>query len=521
MTIEAAFSLAKDCNSAGRLNEAEAVCRSILQHTPNHADALHLLGATLYQLGRYLDSAQAFSRCVELNPDDEFAWNDLGAALYTAGQYPDAIRAFRKALGIQPNFQEAVTNLAEGLRVTGEYAQAASILWDVVAADPNCVDALNTLGASLTELGRMDEAVQMLKNALAVDPNFAPAINNLAVAQWAQGALDAAAASYQRVLRLRPNWSMGRYSLGCVQLLQGDFQQGFPNYEHRRDAHELGQVFRKFTQPRWKGEPLDGKRILVHVEQGFGDMIQFVRYVPMVRARGARVILQCQPELSRLFQRIEGIDELLLDGDLTNFDVECPLLSLPYTLKTTLHTIPGTVPYLRPDPSLVSFWRQRLRSWEGQLKVGLVWSGRAAPDPLRSVPPDSLSQLGELPGISFFSLQKHDPSRKFGIVSPNLDLIDWTQDLKDFADTAALIENLDFVITIDTAVAHLAGALGKRAFVLLKHVPDWRWQLHGTESPWYPTLRLFRQLSPGDWKTPIHDLSETLRPISRAAVASL
>lgn len=494
---------------AGRLLDAEGVYRQVLRTWPDLVDALRLLGSVLYEQGRLPESIRALGRVVELRPADGSAWNDFGVALHTAGQYPDAISAFRRSLALLPDLQQAATNLAEALRVTGEYEQAVAILRSVLAGDPSCVDALNTFGASLTKLGKVDEAIDALRCALTLNPQFTPALNNLAVAFWEKGQLDDAAAAFARLLEIQPNWAMGKYCLGVVQLLQGNFQKGLANYEHRRDAQELGAVYRKFAQPRWNGEQLNGQRILLHVEQGFGDMIQFVRYAPMVIERGGRVILQCQPELSRLFRGIEGIEELILDGAVPQFDVECPLMSLPYALKTTPQTIPARIPYLRADAAMVGRWNQRLSAWRNQLKVGLVWSGRSTPDPARSVPSENLAPLGDLAGVAFFSLQKHDAAQSSHAV-PGLKLVDWALELNDFADTAAFIENLDLVITIDTAVAHLTGALGKRTFTLLKSVPDWRWGLNRADSPWYPTMRLFRQPCPGDWSTPIRQVADLL-----------
>ena len=269
----------------------------------------------------------------------------------------------------------------------------------------------------------------------------------------------------------------------------------------------------EFAQPPWDGSELNGKTVLLHAEQGLGDSIQFVRYVPMVRDRGGKVVLQCQPALSRLFTGLPGIDRVIKNGDpIPRFDAHCPLLSLPRAFGTTLDSIPASVPYLTADPAAALDWAKRLADRPGK-KVGIVWAGRAGyvGDRTRSLSLTTLAPLACASGITWYSLQKGYAAAQISDAPQGMELIDRTAELNDFADTAALIANLDLVISVDTAVAHLAGAMGKSVWTLLPYAPDWRWLLNRDDSPWYPTMRLFRQQRPGDWGEVIQRIAESLR----------
>jgi hypothetical protein len=282
--------------------------------------------------------------------------------------------------------------------------------------------------------------------------------------------------------------------------------------EWRRREPEFGYTSRTFNVPRWRGDDLAGKRILLHIEQGYGDIIQLVRYVPLVAQRGAKTILECPPALERLMGTLGGADQLVTDyASVPPYDLECPLPSLPGVFQTTLETIPANVPYLRADAELSSRWRKRM-STDG-LKVGLCWAGKADHQGkrIRSLSLAALQGLAEVSSAEYFSLQKGDGAVEADSPPKGLRLTDWADELTDFADTAALIDNLDLVITIDTAVAHLAGAMGKPVWVLLLFDPDWRWLLDRTDSPWYPTMKLFRQPEPGNWQAAIARIVQELK----------
>jgi hypothetical protein len=294
----------------------------------------------------------------------------------------------------------------------------------------------------------------------------------------------------------------------------GDFENGWKGYEYRIQTKELDIGSVQFPQPRWEGHDLKGQRILIHAEQALGDTIQFIRYLPQVAQRGGRVVLQVQPELFQLLKDFPHAEQVLARGDaLPDFDVQCPLLSLPLILHSGSQ-ISNEVPYIKPDALAVEHWRAKLAD-EARLKVGLVWAGKPEHknDHNRSMPARMFASLNQIPNVRFFSLQKGDAAKQLADLSSQLDVTDFTSELNDFVDTAGLIQNLDLVITVDTAVAHLAGAIGKPVWVLLPFVPDWRWLLDRSDSPWYPTMRLFRQPRIGDWESPVNSVAAGLKQL--------
>jgi hypothetical protein len=328
----------------------------------------------------------------------------------------------------------------------------------------------------------------------------------------ALGRTDEAIATYRRAIAIDPNHGGAHNNLALTLLSRGDFEEGWREHEWRWTVEPNKRYRPNFAQPLWDGSDLNGQRILVHAEQGFGDAMQFARYVPLIQQRGGRVIVQCQTELVRLFKTLAGVEEFLARGDaLPDFEVHCPFSTLPLAFRTTVDTIPAEFPYLRPEGELSTQWRKRVP--EGVLKVGLVWGARPFPSPGRSVPLSTFAPFGDVEGVWYCSLQKGDPARETRTPPAGLTLTDWTDELHDFTDTAALIGNLDLVISIDTSIIHLAGAIGKPVWVPLLHVPDWRWMLGREDSPWYPTVRLFRQPVRGDWATPIRRIVEELQKL--------
>jgi hypothetical protein len=323
--------------------------------------------------------------------------------------------------------------------------------------------------------------------------------------------LDAAAEAYRQAIEWRADFVSAKFNLALTQLLQGSFVEGFTGFEARWDLPDLAKTRQHFSQPQWDGSDLNGRTILLHAEQGIGDTIQFIRYAPLVAQRGGRVVFQCPEAMTRLFEGFPGIDRFVVRGrELPEFDLHCPLLSLPLAMKTTLETIPASVPYLSADAESVSRWRKRLP--RDSVNVGLAWAGRAehSNDRLRSMALTDFAPLVDAPGVNFFSLQKGDAAEQLRSTPDGLAITDWTEQLQDLSDTAALIDALDLVITVDTSVAHLAGALGKPVWVLLPFAPDWRWMLDRSDSPWYPTMRLFRQPQARDWRSPVEQVAQAL-----------
>jgi tetratricopeptide (TPR) repeat protein len=474
LTTQDTFDLALQHHQAGRLQEAEQLYRQVLAQQPEHAIAMHHLGLIAHKVGRNDAAVNLMRQAIALDPNLPDAYNNLGAALQGTGQLDEAIAAYRQAIVLQPIHAEAHSNL----------------------------------GSALKRKGQLDEAIAVYRRAIALNPNFPEAHNNLGNALRDKGQLDEAITAFRQAIALRPDYADAHCSLAVALLARKDFQEGWEEYEWRwkGNARILRPPPQKFIQPQWDGRPLESRTILLYTEQGFGDAIQFIRYVPLVAERGGKIIIACQAQLQRLFKINSRGWQIVSDGEiLPRLDLHCPLLSLPRVFHTTLPGIPQTVSYLQADAEAAIRWQLRLTSQSPIVNVGLAWAGSPTNtnDRNRSMKLASLAPLAQVPGVRFISLQKGKAAVEAKTPPVGMQLIDWTEDLKDFADTAALIANLDLVIAVDTAVVHLAGAMGKPVWTLLPFVPDWRWLLERDDSPWYPSMRLFRQPSLGDWDSVI------------------
>jgi Tfp pilus assembly protein PilF len=447
-------------------------------------------------------------RAIVLRPNYVEAYSNLSNVLRDLGQLDEAVTAARQAISLRPDYAQAHNNLANALKGKGQLDEAIASYLHAITFTPSYVEAHCNLSGALIDGGQLNEAIGAARQAISLDPNYAQAHSNLGNALKDAGQLDAAIAAYRRAVHLKPDFAQGHFNLGVALLMRGDFNEGWRQYEWRGKERRARSLMVRFPQPLWDGGDLSGRTIFLHMEQGFGDMIQFIRYLPLVAGRSGRVFVESPRELIRLFGELPGVAGWILRGQpLPAFDVQCPLLSLPRVFATTLQTIPSQKNLLRRDPNLAQAWGRRPELQQPGLKVGLVWAGQSKPVD-RSVNPADLAPLAELDNIRFFSLQK------LKAPLPPLELIDWTDELEDFADTAALIANLDLILTIDTSVAHLAATLGKPTWVLLNFAPDWRWMMDRSDSPWYPTMRLFRQPRHGDWKNPIAQVKEALHALT-------
>ncbi len=478
LAIDRDFQTALQHHRAGRLPQARALYQQILAQQPEHAGALHFSGVMALQEGRNDVAADLIAKAIGLQPNSPEAYCNLGIALQGKGQLDGAIAAYRRAIGLKPDYPEAHSNL----------------------------------GAALRDTGNLDDASAALRRAIALRPGFADAHSNLGIVLREMGMLDEARTAYRRAIALKPGYPEAHHNLALLLLLQGEFLEGWNEFEWRWRCKQFLSPRRTFGQAQWDGSDLAARTILLHAEQGFGDTIQLVRYVPLVAARGGQVVLEAAPELRRLLQGTRGIARWVDAGDaLPPFDVHCPLLSLPMAFGTTLQNIPHTVPYVQADAEGVERWRKEL-SGDGRRKVGLAWAGEPTHgnDRNRSLSLSALAPLADAKGVTFYSLQKGDAAKQATNPPAGMELIDRTAELTDFADTAAFIANLDLVISVDTAVAHLAGAMGKPVWTLLPFVPDWRWLMQREDSPWYPTMRLCRQRGRGDWGSVISRVAEAL-----------
>jgi Flp pilus assembly protein TadD len=547
LTIQQTFDLALRHQQAGRLRDAEQLYRQVLARQPEHAIAIHNLGVIALQVGHYDVAMELLRRFIAVNPNDPEAHSNLGIALKNKGQLDAAIAAFRRAIALNPNLPQVHSNLGSVLKDKGQLDEAIAACRRAIALRPDYPEAHNNLGVALKDKGDFDEAIAACCRAIALRPNYAEAHYNLgnalkdkgqfdeAIAAYRQavglkadlaeahsnlgnalkdkGRFDEAIASYRQAIALSPNLSEAHNNLALALLTRGDLQQGWEEYEWRWKCKEFPSPPRNFTQPQWDGRPLENRTLLLHVEQGIGDALQFIRYLPLVEQRGGRIIIECQAELQRLFQNIAGSSQVVAQGQsLPAFDLHCPLLSLPRVFGTNLANVPNIVPYLHADAEDVSRWQRRLADHPPLARVALAWAGNPTQqnDRNRSMKLEMLATLGQMPGVRFFSIQKGAAAAEAKNPPPGMELVDWTEEMKDFADTAALIANLDLVIAVDTAVAHLAGAMGKPVWTLLSFVADWRWLLQRPDSPWYPTMRLFRQPARGDWNSAIARMVDAL-----------
>ena len=546
VTVQQAFDLALQHHQAGRLAEAEAVYRQILALQPNHAEALHHLGILAHQLGRNELAIEWIRQAVALNPGNPAAHGNLGEALRALGRLDEAVAAYRCALGINPRIAEIFNNLGNALKGQGRGDEAVAAYRQAIGLQPLFANAHSNLGSVLVEQGDPEGAILACRRALELKPDFAEAQSNLGVALAEVGRLDDAVAAYRRALEFQPNLAethrnlgaamveLGRYEEAATALrraleiepgnaranfdqallwlLLGDFERGWPAYESRWEAHRLTR--RNFSQPPWDGRVLDGGRVLLHAEQGFGDAIQFIRYAGRIEERGGKVIVECPPALAELFRSAHGVSDVVVAGEaLPPFDVHVPMLSLPWVFQTGGESIPRAVPYLSADPRRRVLWEKRLGSERARRRVGLAWSGspRHRHARKRDLALEKLGPLLRLDGIDFFRLPMDggaDDVRRLPAASV---IIDHTEHIADFADTAALLTELDLIVSVDTAVAHLAGALGRPTWTLLPYVPDWRWGLEREDTPWYPTMRLFRQPALGNWDAVIERVVAELR----------
>lgn len=534
-------------HKAGRLAEAEPIYRRVLQSEPANPQALHLLGMLQMQTGRAPDALKslraaaqsapqvaqihfalstasrlcgqlaeaqaAAQKSIGIRPLFAPAHNELGLALVNQGRMTEAIASWRRAVQLKPDYAEALSNLGAALAQEEQVDEAIKVLRQVLELNPNYPAAHNNLANALDEAGYTEDAIFHWQKAVELKPDFFDALQNLAKAIHQRGDDATALELITRAIAADPKDPHARFLHGLILLTQGNLADGFPEYEFRTQSKHFDLKGRAFPQPRWDGGDVAGKRLLLHTEQGLGDTIQFSRYATLLAERGAEVIFESPPELVELLKRLDGVREIVIRGEpLPSFDLHASVVSLPMLFKTTLETIPAKVPYLSPPPERIARWSEILGESTGTRRVGLVWAGNPdhTNDAQRSIPLAAFDPLASVPGVTWFSLQKTRSMSLIPAVGSALGMIDHTTALLDFADTAALISQLDLVITVDTAVAHLAGAMGKPVWTLVAYVPDWRWLKDRTDSPWYPSMRIFRQSTLGNWSSVIGDVGHSL-----------
>ncbi|HTJ92542.1 MAG TPA: tetratricopeptide repeat-containing glycosyltransferase family protein [Pararobbsia sp.] len=557
--IDSLFQQALALHQNGALDEAEASYREVLALRPRHLDAMQLLGTLALQsarldegiewlsrasaidarqpvihsnlafalnaLGRHDEALARADKAIALARDLADAHNNRGNALAGLNRAADAVTSFDRAIALQPSMPEAWNNRGCALRDLGLAEEAVQSCERAIALRSEYADAWSNRANALSDLNRPDDAKTSYERALAIQPEFADGWSNLGLTLVDLGEHDSALRCYERALAINPAHASAHWHQALCLLETGQFDPGWQAYEWRWQRASLRHARRSFAQPLWLGEtPIEGKTLLLHAEQGLGDTLQFCRYAARVAQLGAKVVLMVPAPLVRLLANLDGVDVLVEEGQpLPEFDVHCPLLSLPLALGTTLATIPADVPYLCADANRAPAWRERVASVAGgRMRVGIVWAGGNRPhvpelrknDARRSMSLDRLRPVLAVNGVQFFSLQKGPAAAQLDAWREDARMgdriVDFTQAIDDFADTADLIDALDLVISVDTSTAHLAGAMGKPVWILNRFDTCWRWLLERDDSPWYPSARLFRQPALGDWQSVIDRVREAL-----------
>ena len=554
--IQAYNNLAAAFSKAGQYEQAEQCYQNILAYQPDNARVLNSLGLLLKTSGK-LDQAlacfkkaagidpdlteahcymadlyrvkgdssravDAYLQALRIDPDNVEVLNNLGIAFNDQGHHEQAEQCYRNALQINPNIPEIYSNLGNTLRGQGNPAGAIGCYRRALEMNPNVADVHHLLGIALQQAGQIEDAVASYQQAVGIRPDFAQAWGDLGSAFKDLGRLELAEQSCDRALEIDSNYAPAHMGRAIVRLLAGNFQKAWEDYEWRFKADKNNAHFAQiFNKSLWDGSSFKGKTLLIYSEQGLGDTLQFIRYLPLVKSLGGRVVVATFESMTGLLDGFPGIDKLMvmtagLESTL-DYDLSLPILSLPYVFKTTLATIPAEFPYIQVDPQEQAGWHQKMPG--SGLKVGLVWKGNPSHsnDRNRSIALDRLQPLTHIMGIQFYSLQKGDVTPLEQELLQKMNCIDLGNSFSDFSDTAGALANLDVVISVDTSVVHLAGAMGRRVWTLLPFAPDWRWMLHRDDSPWYPGVRLFRQPQRGNWDAVVDRIAAELHLLVQTA----
>ncbi len=491
-------------------SEALACYQQAIALDPNYAQAYNNLGIFFWELHKFPEAFSYYQQALALKPDLFEVYNNIGNIYYELDKWEDALACYKQALALNPNYVESYNNIGNVFKEQGKHQEALTCYKRVLTLNPNSAEAYNNIGVVFLDQNQLETAKAYFLQALTLAPNSPDIHNNLGTIFVEQRCVESAIAYYEQGIAIGPNYPKVHPNLGQALLLTGDFSRGFAEYEWRRQAKDFKLQFGCFLEEQlWDGSNLEGRTILLLAEQGLGDTIHFIRYAPLVQNCGGRVILICPPELIRLLKTVPGIVQIIDQvTELPEFDVHAPLMSLPKILGTTLETIPTQIPYISVPTECEKLTLPIPPNTK--LKVGIVWASGYKDKPRwalrlyknRSCPlAIFVENLLPIPGISLYSLQIGRDRCALEEYREEPRIQDLSNNIHDFADTAAAIAQLDLIITVDTAVAHLAGAMGKPVWVLLPFAHDWRWLIDRSDSPWYATMRLFRQSQSGDWQS--------------------
>lgn len=506
---------AEDAYKRGDDQEVRQCCLELLKSSPNDARALFLLASLAADMRQIDEGLQWARRALQASPGAAAPHYAMGRVWEAAGRYREAEASYGASLQIDPHNAKAHNNLGVVLHMQGRLDAALVCYRKALEIDPALPQANQNYAAIVRSPEARELAVEGYLRHLAANPRDAEAFQNLANVYDALGRSDEALASFDRALAIEPERAEAHYGKAQVCLARGDYEKGWKEYAWRWKIDGFNAPARRFSQPMWQGDRRSGQTILLHGETGLGDTLMFVRYAPLVAERCATVILECQPPLKSLLANAKGIGQIVAQGEpIPAFDAHSPFIDLPRVLGTTLETIPWSGPYVHADAKRVDEWRSRLGPQDSsKRRIGLVWATNPEnPSSVKkSLPLETFAPLATIPGLELYSLQKGPAAAELAHAPPALKIIDAGSQLGDFSDTAAMASLLDLVITVDTSVAHLAGAMALPTWVLLAHSPDWRYHLKRSDDPWYPTaMRLFRQPSDGDWAAVVAQVAEAL-----------
>jgi len=507
---EAHYNLGVTLQELGQLEDSVKCYEQALAIKPDFAEAYCNLGVTINDLGQLEEAVKCYEQALATKPDYAEAHYNLGNTLKGLGQLEEAVKCYEQALTIKPDYAEAHSNLGVTLNDLDQLKEAVKCYEQALAIKPDYAEAHSNLGITLQELGQLEEAVKCYEQALAIKQDYAEAHSNLGNTLKELGQLDAAVKCFEKALVIKPDYAEAKWNLSLPQLVTGNFQEGWKNYESRWKKKDF-EPKRHYPQPFWDGSSLVGKTLFLHSEQGIGDLIQFIRYVKVLSTKTTQIIVECPKSLHRLFSTIPEINVLVTKEEtLPLFDFYAPLLSLPSILNTTLKTIPANIPYLLIADHIGTV--SPIVSQPRVLNIGIVWAGRPTHknDKNRSIQLSLFSALTNIQDTQFYSLQVGDRKADLNHEDFASKIIDVGKNLGDYAETATVINQLDLIITVDTSLAHLAGAMGKLVWVLIPFAPDWRWLLERDDSPWYPTMRLFRQPERGNWTAVFNEVHQAL-----------
>ena len=506
--LDALLSSAEAAYERSDLDEASRRCREVLRQTPDDVRALCLLALVLAEQRRFDEALASARRAIDVAPGTARPHYALGQVWQAADRFPEAEASYRQAAQLDPRHARAHNNAGVCMQMLGRVDEAVSWYRKALEIDPELPQANQNYSAFALDANAQRAAIAGYRRRIAEHPQDVAALVNLAKT-CVDLEPDEALACLDRAITIDPDHAEAHFCRAQLLLQRGDYARGWREYEWRWRMPRYSATLHRFSQPVWDGSPLGGATLLIHGETGLGDMLQFVRYAPLVAERGGRVILECQPALRSLLQHVEGVGSVVTQGEpLPPFSRHVPLIMLPGLFGTTLQNVPWRGPYIRAEAERVAAWRPLVEREGAALKVGLVWGGNPAnwADGRRSVPVGALVPLLRASDAAFFSLQVGKASEAAASLPAELRPVDHTARLRDFADTAALMSLLDLVVAIDTSVAHLGGALGVPTWVLLAHATDWRYHLRRSDNPWYPSMRLFRQPSEGDWPGAVDEL---------------